>query len=369
MTALPEQKEYERLGSLDGLRSIAIILVVFSHYVIGGDPNRGIRSLVYKVSMSGWVGVDLFFVLSGFLITGILVRARDQPHRFRNFYARRTLRIFPLYYAALAIAFIIIPLASSDGVPWRDQWPYWFYVSNFRIRDVVAKNIYVGHFWSLAIEEQFYAVWPAVVLLASTRVARRACVAIIVGSVAVRFGLVAMHSGWRPYYWTFSRGDALACGSYIALCFQSDDYRRRAAKWAMPVAAVVGLVLGILMWWNRLETIYRNDSSPATMAGRILVPLLLAFFFSALLILALQRPRIARALDIGPFRFIARYSYGWYVWHGMLIPAVIAYAGTWPLWPRAFAGIGASFVVAIASYHLFESPFLALKRYFPQRHL
>ena len=370
MTALVEQKEYERIGSLDGLRSLAIILVLLGHYVVGGDANRGLRSIAYKISMAGWVGVDLFFVLSGFLITGILIRARAQPNRFRNFYARRTLRIFPLYYLALTIGFVVVPLVSHCGwMTWSDQWPYWFYVANFRVRDVISPCINVGHFWSLAIEEQFYAIWPAIVLIASPRRARHACIAIIVSSIAVRCVMVSLNVDWRPYYWTFARGDALACGSFIAFCFTSAEDRCRLTRWSLPVAVLSGAIVAALTWWNRLETIYRRDDSLSTLAGRVLIPLLLALFFTSLLVLALQWRPLSRVLDIAPFRFIARYSYGLYVWHMMLIPLVIAFTPTLSLWPRAMVGFAASFAAAIASYHLFESPFLALKRYFPQRHL
>src|SRR2546423_13639037 len=101
--------ERQRIGALDGLRAIAISLVLLFHLTPGHDSNHGLRSLHYKIADVGWSGVDLFFVLSGFLITGILLRSRRRPHYFRNFYARRALRIFPLYYTALAAVFLILP--------------------------------------------------------------------------------------------------------------------------------------------------------------------------------------------------------------------------------------------------------------------
>ena len=100
------------IDALDGLRAAAILLVFLFHLTPGDDSNQGLRSLLSKVADIGWTGVDLFFVLSGFLITGKLLQARAEPHRFRDFYIRRSLRIFPLYYAALAFVLLVLPLVS-----------------------------------------------------------------------------------------------------------------------------------------------------------------------------------------------------------------------------------------------------------------
>jgi len=370
MTALPDRDESARIGSLDGLRAIAILLVMLSHFVTGVDPNRGLRSIAYKVIVNGWCGVDLFFVLSGFLITGILIRARESKDRFRNFYARRTLRIFPLYYLALLIVFLIVPAVAGGcpPVPSREQMPYWLYIANFRLRDVASPCSNVGHFWSLAIEEQYYAVWPAVVFLLTPRNAKRACIAIIAASVLFRIALVMQHAQWRAFYWTPSRADALSCGSLIAFLMTTEQGRAAVRKWSWPLFIIAGAITAALMWKNRLETIFSADESMATLVARVGVPFLLAALFAAFVGLALTRPVAARVLDNPPFRFLARYSYGLYVWHMFVIYPAHLLMPSGPVWPRAIAELAATLIAATLSYHLFEERFLALKRYFPQRH-
>jgi len=371
VTALEERAETQRIGALDGLRSIAILLVLMRHFVIGGDPNHGIRSIAYKVADAGWVGVDLFFALSGFLITGILLRSRDLPRRFFNFYMRRTLRILPLYYVALAIVFLIVPAiaAACERIALRDQALFWLYLANFRLRDILSPCAQVGHFWSLAIEEQYYAIWPAVVFLLAPLNARRVCIGIVVMSLGVRVLFVLSHAGWRPYYWTPARADALACGSLVAIAFVTQRHRDLLSRWSTPLIFVTGAALAFLGWRDLLDAPALANETPLTLIDRVLVPFLLAVFFSGLLVITLQRAWLNRALDIAPFRFIARYSYGVYVWHLILLAPIASRTQTLGIWPRAAVLTTASFAAAIASYHLFEERFLRLKRFFPQRHL
>lgn len=168
------------LQELDGLRGFAILLVLCSHLVSlpPGGRSPFVDRLVGMILGLGWVGVDLFFVLSGFLITGILVQSRGGPHYFRNFYARRSLRIFPLYYLFLAIATFISPLLLSPEsiltLPKEHAWVYWLYLSNFGGKPSEA----FAHTWSLAVEEQFYLVWPAIVFFAKPVAMRRVCVSL-----------------------------------------------------------------------------------------------------------------------------------------------------------------------------------------------
>src|SRR5262245_16358318 len=145
---------------LDGLRGIAILLVILYH-------NFGfIPFLNY-----GWLGVDLFFVLSGFLITEILLKTRTTTNYFKNFYTRRVLRIFPLYYLCLILVIVIFPLIKNfpyDLSFYRENqvW-FWFYLQNWMLifKQWNDSAILLNHFWSLAVEEQFYIVWPLLVLL------------------------------------------------------------------------------------------------------------------------------------------------------------------------------------------------------------
>ena len=145
--------------ALDGVRGLAIALVVASHVT------------TWPPATQGWIGVDLFFVLSGFLITGILADSRNVIGRARAFYVRRALRILPLYYGVLVTLFVVIPIlhplhTQEYQTLAREQWWYWTYLQNWRIAS--AHSIDGGSlvwFWSLAIEEQFYLIWPVTLVL------------------------------------------------------------------------------------------------------------------------------------------------------------------------------------------------------------
>lgn len=151
------------MPTLEGLRGLAILTVMVHNVGIPGgvDPDGPVTKLLRLLVNSGWVGVQLFFVLSGFLITGILVDEKGRPHQFRNFYMRRTLRIFPLYYFTLALMLWLAP-ALGYAPAWLEQdrahqiW-YWTYTENWAWPLIQIGNG-LGHFWSLAVEEQFYLV-------------------------------------------------------------------------------------------------------------------------------------------------------------------------------------------------------------------
>src|SRR5687767_2907742 len=171
------RRETGFIPALDGLRGIAIILVMLHHFTYY-RPNSGIDAQIASVLFFGWAGVDLFFVLSGFLITGILLDTRDSKRYFSTFYARRTLRIFPLYYLVLLLAFVVLPkfpalhpvlLGQVGPVDLPPQWPYWLYLTNFSIADGGWVHGWVDVAWSLAIEEQFYLVWPLMIWLCPPR--------------------------------------------------------------------------------------------------------------------------------------------------------------------------------------------------------
>jgi len=347
-------RKQEHIGALDGLRAAAIGLVMLYHLTPGHDSDRGLRALPFKIADLGWSGVDLFFVLSGFLITSKLIAARDDAHRFRDFYARRMLRVFPLYYAALAIALLIVPFGHIP--PLRAQLPFWLYYSNF-VQWPMAIELNVGHFWSLAIEEQFYLVWPAVIFLTSDRTARRVCIAIAVVALICRCVLVANGASWFPTFsWTPSRADGLAIGSFLALA----NVRLRHA------IAVLAVTMPILAWaaWTGAATIVFHDGAPFFM--RTFFPTAVALFFGALLVIALEVRVVSRALSGSFLRAIARWSYGMYVFHFLLYPVFLRalpparLASSPNVAAALFFLITAtiSTLLAAASYRGFESYFL-----------
>src|SRR5213594_314733 len=231
------------IPALDAVRGVAILLVLifhFSSYGHGLAPSPlFIDRLYYLMSRAGWIGVDLFFVLSGFLITGILYDAKESDHYFRNFYVRRVLRIFPLYYGALIIFLVVLPWLAPGNAELqlmkRDAIWYWTYLSNVR----TAYNGWpgfgaIGHFWSLAVEEQFYLIWPVIVLALSRRHLQACCLACIIGALVVRVGLNAKGNETAAFVLTPARIDALAVGAYLAISARGAAGLNRMSRWALP---------------------------------------------------------------------------------------------------------------------------------------
>src|SRR5262249_4475877 len=185
---------------LDGLRGLAIALVVFYHTTNYAMARSAFDRALTVLPSLGWSGVDLFFVLSGFLITGILLRARQSPTYFRSFYARRVLRIFPLYYAVLVLLLLIVPrigvLSPFDGF-WnagasRQGFWYWLYLSNLKVALAGAwQHRVLDITWSLAIEEHFYLLWPLAVRRCSERTLLAICAVTALGALALRVALLA----------------------------------------------------------------------------------------------------------------------------------------------------------------------------------
>src|SRR5690242_10016238 len=223
-----------RLPTLDGLRAIAILLVV-PHNLNLMVTFPGVAHAFVSALYRGWIGVQLFFVLSGFLITGILLDARDAPHYYRSFFVRRVLRIFPLYYATLIVLFVLLP--AFDLLPAsfkRDpmvELSYWAYFSNWYGPFHPGRGPEAaGHFWSLAVEEQFYLLWPLVIHRRSAGWVLRLCIALAVASLLLRVVMLATGTPTQAIYQLLvTRMDALALGGAVAAAFRVPS----AASWTL----------------------------------------------------------------------------------------------------------------------------------------
>jgi peptidoglycan/LPS O-acetylase OafA/YrhL len=374
-TALQPTHGSSHLPALDGLRGVAILLVVLHHFAFYGgfQPAGPVDRLVGAVAYAGWTGVDLFFVLSGFLITRILYTADREKHYFRNFYARRVLRIFPLYYATLAFFFLVGP---SLGVPSRgpiaDQAWYWTYAVNVRIATAGWPKINeLAHFWSLAIEEQFYLVWPLLIFFLGRASLIRLCVVMIGASLAVRLWLAVDGQSLAAFVLAQARLDSLAAGALLALLASENGGLR---PWRRTAGLVAGTALALLA-----ALAFREGGLWTEDALTISIGLtLLAILFASMVTLTLTAPasgNFARFMTSVPMQSLGRYSYGLYVLHhpiaigmsrfmnvadvptlfGSSVPALGVYV---------LVGGGISFAAAALSWHAFERHFLRLKERF-----
>jgi peptidoglycan/LPS O-acetylase OafA/YrhL len=362
---------------LDGVRGLAIAGVMALHFVGALTPTIAIERVAVKVSSYGVWGVDLFFVLSGFLITGILADAKGTSRYFRNFYLRRVLRIFPLYYGVLVVLFLALPtsaLAAIDPqlIEARALQPWiWTYLTNIYLGAQQSFSIpYLSHFWSLAVEEHFYLVWPFIILLVPRRAAMATCVGLGILALATRIGLtIAYPNLLYANVLTFCRLDALCAGGWFALSARgpSPVTRERAVQWVVASGAAI---LALSAWH---ASIGRGDD--------VLLPLrttMLAVFF-AFFIYVVSRESgwqpVRSILSARLLRSLGKYSYGLYVYHGLVSYGM--HRSPLEAWLSRVVGVhvvanglmvtlgvGASMLLAFASYELFEVRFLALKSRF-----
>ncbi len=359
------------LPALDGMRGLSILVVMSVHFATTpSDASVPSAAPPALDALAFAFGIQMFFVLSGFLITGILLEAREKPRYFRNYYARRMLRTFPLYYGTLVVLFLLFPSwGHAVGGVSSPRW-LWLHLSNW---EIAGRNQwsygYLSHFWSLAVEEQYYLLWPFLVLALRPRWLLAACVVLGVSSFALRIVLTV---GWThlvgAYVMTPCELDPLCAGGALAILVRKWPLARLRpfARASILGAAAAFFLLG---WHHHART------SRQQVVGR---PLLSCFLFGGILLLAIGESGLFRGFfSARPLTFFGKYSYGLYVLHFPLCPF---FARVFPRGEigRALgsASVGAaaavllsilgSLVVAIASYELFEKRFLRLKALFPE---
>lgn len=354
---------------------MAAVLVFHVGEVWQGAMHSAAGHAMAKVAEMGWCGVDLFFVLSGYLITGILMDTRGRRGYFQSFYARRTLRIFPLYYAYLA-GLVLCAWWVWPGVEsWREVTTHlgWYaaYLTNWRFaaRGYPALQA-VQHLWSLAIEEQFYLLWPAVVAFIAPRRLR----AVVLGTVVFVWVLrvVLLSRGMAPvpiYVGTITRLDSLLLGALLAVTIRGDvvaSVIKSRALLTMAIAAA-GLV-GLVLWRHGL------------VAGDFWIQAVglsfLALLFTAVVALTVTNglpAPVAALVSVGVLRRFGKVSYGAYVLH---LPITIAVRDYW-IGPAGIPDVAtfvgalvlttaATWAAAELSFRYFEAPLLALKSRFPR---
>lgn len=383
---LTEGRDFNALGympQLDSLRWFAVLGVFISHSVWASEavdapwPGHAIATLPL-----GWVGVRLFFVLSGFLITGILLSCREQIDRgelspwwaARNFYIRRFLRLFPVYYAYLAVGLVLMP-ESREYIGW-----FFTYMQNILFaRRPDVEGIVHGHFWSLAVEEQFYLTWPWIMLFLRRRWLVWAAIAMVAsGSI---FRIAGMGLGYEflsVRMWTPANFDTLGMGCLLAVLQGNGGQGRRHGEWLMRAGLYVGmpvflLDLAYLAGWFGVPAGYLQVTQ---WANRAVGDTFCGLAFVWLVGRASEGFTGAAGafLRFPVFVYLGKISYGLYIFHfslpGLFREVILprlgielqADAHSWRMAP-----VYAVFwiAVAMASWHLYEAPLNRLKRYFP----
>ncbi|WP_263381942.1 acyltransferase family protein [Granulicella arctica] len=368
------------LKPLDGVRGVAILMVICSHAFTANFESGGVAvRFLGNLLGYGLFGVDLFFVLSGFLITGILVDSVSDEGYFSKFYARRVLRIFPLYYGVLLALFVLTPLLRLQ---WHGMgWLLLGYLQNFRPQLIMTfspgAGVSLNHFWSLAIEEQFYLVWPALVFLIRDR---RTLLWTTLGgaTVALLLRLALFHMGFSQdaiHVNTLARADSLLLGGTFALLYRSRYWDRvmRMAPLGFLVTMAI-LVVSIFRFGGEFTpgAVFSHAMSFWINGPRYTV---LAVCSACLLAWSLRPESACKWLfEQKWLRFFGKYSYGIYVLHMIVLgPMVIRLRAVLlqVTHSKLLAVIGAGFLwltlavsAAYLCFHLYEKPFLRLKRYF-----
>lgn len=362
MPQRPPDNTAVHIPALDGLRGLAILLVLAFH------TNRPHSTEV--LFRYGWLGVDLFFVLSGFLITRILISSRESPKYFSSFYVRRILRIWPVYFALLLVVLIF----ERTGVfHYRATLACWLTQLTFTQNWYIAlfgwdsASYWLGPTWSLGIEEQFYVIWPLLIRKLSTKVLKRICfTALLLSPVARALASIYFAHDDGPMLTTFTHFDGICLGSLIALYYVSGA--QLPSLRALVLSFVVGFGTFALLSARAPQAVYDAFAYSALAVG-----------CAALLLASLPNTSasfrlVSSAFSFAPLRFIGKISYCLYLVH----LAAFSIAESHPFqrllvhipghdphgWSQIVANWLLSFVAATVSWYCYESPILKLKSRF-----
>jgi peptidoglycan/LPS O-acetylase OafA/YrhL len=360
------------IPALDGIRALAILLVIPHNVDVLSAPYAAVVFPLVTWMHAGWIGVTLFFVLSGFLITGNLLDTRGAANYYGAFIGRRALRILPLYFGVLLVTFILVPLVVTPlpedlRETRHNQVWLWTFLSNWTAPYGGTVTGF-SHLWSLAVEEQFYLLWPLVVARCRPIALLWVCAVTVLVALLTRYALLAANfPDDALYMFTPCRMDALALGAAAAALVRIPAARRRlehATPWIATATATV--LLAEAAYTHSFEMYgWRSQGAGYT--------LLSLGFALAVLLTALPAAGVLRGglrlLAWAPLRLIGRYSYGMYMFHlplhmffgNLLLHRLVGKVTTGVGLIYSLAVVVGSFVAAAASYELFERHFLRLK--------
>jgi peptidoglycan/LPS O-acetylase OafA/YrhL len=345
--------------ALDGLRGFCCLLVIFYHTFY---------FVLHKYLSVIWVSIDIFFVLSGFLITDILLNIPLDKISLKTFYIKRALRVFPLYYASLIIFFIILPLLSVNLINFdyyiQNQIWFWTFLQNWRMIFKNPNQSGLVHLWSMAVEEQFYLLWPLVILV--VKKPQRLLWIILVLLIAViigRFWLWNMQIEELAYgnLYSFTRIDGICVGCIVAILKKiKPGYINK------HIAVFVTIIAGLNFLFYFLN---RNDSYPYFgMIGFFTFSMIVGILVDE--IINHDKSFFTLIFNVSPLRFIGKISYGTYIFHLPLYLALSPYLEHWstlnikflpaPYFASTILTIS-SFIIGFLSYKYFENYFLKIK--------
>ena len=355
-----------RVAELDGIRGIAVLLVVTHHYSVNFSDTGALAPLFRAFREFGWVGVDLFFLLSGYLITGILLDAKGSPNYLPAFFARRALRILPAYFLVLFVCFAAAPALGMPVLTRNAGDAPWFILfgANFLTGIHGWPDAPLTPLWTLAIEEHFYLVWPFIVLVLPVRHLAVATVLLAVESASLRG--FALHSGLNPtaaYVLTFTHLDAKQVAQLVAA---STRFARVPSVWLCREGAA--LLFGLVQVYQGYQNFGEGNERHLTWG----LFLLAAGMGGGLIyLLSLTRDHLLmRFLRLKPLLVAGRLSYGMYLYH-MLLVHISGEMGpyppsrTTPLVIFSLAQLTTLVILAEVSFRFVEAPMSRLKERIP----
>lgn len=352
--------QVSHITELDGIRGIAAIMVMLFHLPL---PLTEVPWLTpFRLIFNfGQTGVDLFFVLSGFLITRILIQSRNKEHYFSRFYIRRALRIFPLYYLFLIIFYLTYDwLIGAQPITTFGIATYSLYLQNI-VPLFTDRVVGPHHYWSLAVEEHFYMIWPFIVWKCSSAGLLRVIVGCVVGAAILR-GIAVSWESVSTYHFTLTRIDALAMGGALALWEVHQGIRREDFKTALTLFGL-GLLTSAI--------IFVAGGRSAGILGEVCKFTALGVLYTGLIFTVITLPTrsaIRNLLKGRTLCWIGGISYGLYVYHQWCYRVVntIVPDMMWPL--KTILCLSLPVLVATLSFRFFESPILKLKNRIPIAH-
>lgn len=371
-----EKKKVKYFPALDGFRFFAFLLVFFQHTTFYLKPEL-VNPILYKFfNNNGWIGVDIFFALSGFLVTYLFLLEREE-HKvfsFKNFWIRRTLRIMPLYFLAILVGYFLAPFlynlffniqipnlskTISTYLPW-----HLVFLGNWAEAKFGWESLRgVSQLWAISVDQQFYLIWPLVLLFTKGfRSSIFASLIFIVIAVLIRIYLVSVGTNHPGIYTnTFARMDTFAFGAIIAqiLFFKPAVFQKIKQLFSLPALIVISIIFIFFLYFSSLENrlAVRNG-----VWGYLVIGMASGYY---ILYFLEERSSLVELFSNKVLAYLGRISYGLYIWH-ILSLELLFYLIKSPSMNLLIPTLGLPLTIlfAITTYHLFEQPFLNLKKKF-----